>query len=57
MKKNITTLTYFDLFENYPIIKTSSKRDSFVKMAKESEIEVIQNEDLVKKLENIQTIY
>jgi hypothetical protein len=26
-------------------------------MAKESEIEVIQNEDLVKKLENIQTIY
>lgn len=57
MKKNITTLTYFDLFENYPIIKTSSKRDSFVKMTKESEIEVIQNEDLVKKLENIQTIY
>ncbi|MGE4443771.1 MAG: hypothetical protein AB7E37_02115 [Candidatus Altimarinota bacterium] len=57
MKKNITTLTYFDLFENYPIIKTSSKRDGFVKMAKESEIEVIQNEDLVKKLENIQTIY
>lgn len=57
MKKNITTLTYFDLFENYPIIKTSSKRDSFVKMTKGSEIEVIQNEDLVKKLENIQTIY
>lgn len=57
IKKNITTLTYFDLFENYPIIKTSSKRDSFVKMIKESEIEIIQNEALPNKLQDIKTIY
>lgn len=57
MKKNITPLTYFELFENYPIIKASSKRDSFVKMTKESEIEIIQNQDLWVKLENIKTVY
>lgn len=57
IKKHITTLTYFDLFENYPIIKTSSKRDSFVKMTSESEIEIIQNEDLKEKLKDTKTIY
>lgn len=57
IKKHITTLTYFDLFENYPIIKTSSKRDSFTKIDKNSEIEVLQNEELPSKLQNIQTIY
>jgi hypothetical protein len=50
-------LTYFDLFENYPIIKTSSKRDSFVKMTSKSEIEIIQNEDLKEKLKDTKTIY
>ncbi len=57
IKKNITTLTYFDLFENYPIIKTSSKRDSFVKISAESEIEIIQNEDRKEKLKGIKTVY
>jgi len=57
LKKNITTLTYFDLFENYPIIKTSSKRDCFLKMEKESEIEIIQNEDLKERLTGIKTVY
>ena len=28
-KKNITPLSYFDLFKSFPIIKSSSKRDSF----------------------------
>lgn len=57
LKKNITTLTYFDLFENYPIVKTSSKRDCFVKMTRESEIEIIQNEDLREKLKWIKVLY
>lgn len=57
LKKNITTLTYFDLFENYPIVKTSSKRDCFIKMTRESEIEIIQNEDLKEKFKDTKTIY
>lgn len=56
IKKHITTLTYFDLFENYPIIKTSSKRDSFVKITRESEIEVIPNENLPEKLKDSKTV-
>ncbi len=57
LKKNITTLTYFDLFEKYPMVKTSSKRDCFVKMTRESEIEIIQNEDLKEKLKWIKVLY
>jgi len=57
IKKNITTLTYFELFENYPIIKISSKKDSFVKMTNESEIEIVQNENLKEKLKDIKLIY
>lgn len=57
LKKNITTLMYFDLFEKYPMVKTSSKRDCFVKMTRESEIEIIQNEDLKEKLKWIKVLY
>lgn len=46
IKKNITTLTYFDLFSKYPIIKTSSKRDSFVQWNKHDEISIIPNDEL-----------
>lgn len=59
IKKGITSLTYFDLFENYPIIKTSSKRDVFLKKSMGSEIEVISN-DLLKEYlqqENISVYY
>ncbi|MDD5770234.1 MAG: hypothetical protein PHE25_04635 [Candidatus Gracilibacteria bacterium] len=59
IKGNITTLTYFDLFENYPIIKTSSKRDSFLKLEKDSAIEVVENTKLndLFKTKNIKQIY
>ena len=59
IKKNITSLNFFDLFDTYPIIKKSSKRDSFVKKAKESKIEIILNTDIKDYLEkqNIKTIY
>lgn len=45
-KSYITPVKYFDLFQSYPIIKTSSKRDSFVKLSKESEIEIYENEKI-----------
>jgi hypothetical protein len=47
------------LFENYPIIKTSSKRDLFVKKSKNNIIEIIKNEDFVDyiKNNNIKEIY
>lgn len=44
--KSLTALTYFDLFQHYPIIKASSKRDSFVKFSQNGEIQVIQNDML-----------
>lgn len=46
--QNITPISYFDLFSKYPIVKSSSKRDSFFKENASSEIKIIQNEDLFK---------
>jgi len=57
--KNITSLNYFDLFKDFPIIKSSSKRDSFFKKNKNSEIEIMKNEDILEYLKqnNITKIY
>ncbi len=44
-KKSITPLSFFDLFESYPIIKNSSRRDLFVKYQKPANIEVVKNEN------------
>lgn len=46
----ITDISFFDLFDNYPILKSSSKRDSFVKKDKVANIEVIKNEEILKYL-------
>jgi hypothetical protein len=40
------------LFNNYPIIKQSSKRDSFVKKTKNSKIEIILNTDIENFIES-----
>lgn len=56
-KKNITPINYFELFDNYPIIKTSSKRDSFVVFSKNWEVLVMLNDEIEKKLENIKSYY
>lgn len=56
-QKNITPINYFELFENYPIIKTSSKRDVFLKLYKDSQIQIIQNDDLENLLKDYSTIY
>jgi len=45
-KSMITSLSYFDLFDTYPIIKTSSKRDVFIKESRLSEIKIIKNEEI-----------
>lgn len=44
----LTPISYFDLFESYPIIKISSKRDLFVKKSKNNIIEIVKNEDFLK---------
>lgn len=55
----LTPISFFDLFDNYPIIKQSSKRDLFVKKDEKCIIELIQNEDFLKYVEQnkIDSIY
>jgi len=53
IKKSITPLNYFDLFNKYPIVKSSSKRDCFFKKSQDSEIEIIENNALLELLNNL----
>jgi hypothetical protein len=46
----MTAISYFDLFKSYPIIKSSSKMDCFVKLNENSAIEIISNENLINIL-------
>lgn len=46
IKKNMTALSYFDLFSNFPVIKSSSKRDCFVQKSAGEEIKIILNNEL-----------
>jgi hypothetical protein len=45
------------LFPSFPIIKSSSKRDSFLKISKDSSPEIISNEDLNIRLLWVNKIY
>ncbi|MDD3145215.1 MAG: hypothetical protein PHV23_03850 [Candidatus Gracilibacteria bacterium] len=56
---NLTPISYFELFKNYPIVKSSSKRDCFFKENTDSKVEMILNEDIEKYLKekNIREIY
>ena len=56
INENMTAISYFDLFNTYPIVKTSSKRDCFVKKDKNSKIEIITNEVLESEWIDIKTI-
>lgn len=49
---HLTSLSYFDLFKNYPIMRPSSKRDYFVRFSQNSDIEIIENNDLLEQLKN-----
>ncbi len=44
----LTPISYFDLFDSYPIIKQSSKRDVFIKKNRTSEIEIFSNWECVE---------
>ena len=59
INKNMTSLSFFDLFTDYPIVKTSSKRDCFLKKDKNSKIEITPNWELeiYLKENNIKKIY
>ncbi len=41
----LTWISFFDLFEDYPIVKISSKRDIFLQKQKNQLIEVFKNEE------------
>ena len=59
INKNMTALSYFDLFDTYPILKSSSKRDCFVQFDSHSYIQIIENKELLNLLieKNINKIY
>jgi tRNA A37 threonylcarbamoyladenosine modification protein TsaB len=59
IQKNMIPLSYFDLYQNYPIIKSSSKRDCFIQFQKESAIEIMKNEEILEQLYkmNMKIIY
>ena len=46
----LTPLSFFELYHEYPIIKTCSKQDLFVKWEKSGTIEVITNADFLEKV-------
>lgn len=59
IRKNMTELSFFELFDTYPIIKSSSKRDCFIQFEKGWDIEIIENskiEEILNK-KSIKTIY
>ena len=49
INKNITSISFFDLFEKYPIIKSSSRRDLFVKYKKNDKIQIVPNDKFILK--------
>lgn len=44
----LTPMWFFDLYSDYPVVKSSSKRDVFVKMGKNDTIQVLSNSDFEK---------
>jgi tRNA threonylcarbamoyladenosine biosynthesis protein TsaB len=53
IKKTMTAINYFDLYDSYPIIKSSSKKDCFFKLDKNSNIEIISNEYLLNLINEL----
>ncbi len=41
----LTGISFFDLYNDFPIVKSSSKRDLFVKYSDSATIEIVKNED------------
>lgn len=55
----LTWISFFDLFENYPIIKISSKRDIFFQKNKNETIQILKNEEFqaLIKQKNIEYVF
>lgn len=53
-KTNLTDISYFDLYKDYPIVKTSSKRDCFIKISANDDIVNMPNSDVLKLSDNKQ---
>ncbi len=55
----LTAIDFFSLFSSYPIVKSSSKRDLFVKYTKNDTINIVKNEDFILFLKesSIKEIY
>lgn len=49
----LTNINFFELFNNYPIVKASSKRDCFFKKDENSEIEILKNEEIENNYKKI----
>jgi len=49
---DLVSVNFFDLYPEYPIVKSSSKRDLFVKMSKTDIIEVMTNADFESRCQN-----
>ncbi len=48
---SLTAINYFDMFDSYPVVKTSSKRDLFVKYEKNAKISIESNSDFIWSLQ------
>ena len=53
----LTPISFFDLYESYPIIKQSSRRDVFVKKQKDAIIETISLGELTEFLSTVSECY
>lgn len=53
----LTPVNYFDLFQSYPIAKSSSRRDLFVKYEKDAIIQVLSNGDFQSSIEAGTIVY
>lgn len=55
----LTPISFFDLLDSYPFIKSSSKRDLFVKKSKSDKIEIVKNDDFIAYLKenDIKKVY
>lgn len=55
----LTAIDFFSMFNKYPIIKWSSKRDLFVKISKYDKIKIVKNDDFIEylKKENINKVF
>lgn len=53
----LTQLSFFDLYKIYPIVKSSSKRDVFIKYSENDIVRIEKNGDFDTKVRSVKKIY